>query len=260
MVQPTPLERPFEAGLLTVAELKSIVAKLPAEGRSAIAWSVPAIEAALDRLLTEPLGDQLVDECSLEVGRASLSLGLAFSSAARASELLHAGEEVLEKHRGQMRSVLAPEAAQTAGWALQVFAAVLRVARSQLPVNANDAPTAPTPALAHDDLVRELQAPFTNPFVRLQTLLLAVLHAIEPSRRVDDALRARTEALAELAGRQAVELANDAVAVGLKLEIFDAEPAHLRLQLFQEITSRLRTVLSEEDRQLLANARLRDLR
>jgi hypothetical protein len=55
-------------------------------------------------------------------------------------------------------------------------------------------------------------------------------------------------------------LTNDAVAVGLELEIFDAEPAHLRLQLFQEISSRLGAVLSEEDRQLLGHARLRDLR
>lgn len=164
---------------------------------------------------------------------------------------------MLEKHRRQLRSSLAPEIAQTADWALQVFTAVLRAVRQRLPANANDAPT---PALTHDDLVHELQEPFTSPFFRLQTLLLAVLHTVEPSRRVDDALRARTDALAELAGRHAVELANDAVAIGLKLEIFDAEPAHLRLQLFQEITSRLRAVLSEEDRQLLGNARLRDLR
>ena len=256
-MQPNPLERPIEAGLLTVAELKSIISKLPAEGRSAIAWSIPAIEAALDRLLTEPLDDQLVDECCLEVGRASVSLGLAFISAARTSELIHASEEVLEKHRGQLRSSLSFEAAQTADWALQVFTSVLRDVRRQLPANANDAPA---PALAHDTLVRALRAPFSGPFCRLQALLLAILHAVEPSRRADDALRARAETLAELAGQQAVALTDDAMATGLKLEIFDTEPAHLRLRLFQEVANRLRAVLSDEDRQILANARLRDLR
>jgi hypothetical protein len=254
-VQPNPLERPIEAGLLTVAELKDMVAKLPAEKRSAIAWSVPAIEAALDRLLTEPLDEQLVDECCLEVGRASVSLGLVFISAGRTSELLQTGEAVLEKHRGQLRSSLSSEAAQTADWALQVFTSVLRTVRKQLPAN-----DGPTPVLAYDDLVRALREPFSGPFFRLQALLLALLHAVEPSRGVDDALRERIAALAELTGRQAVDLTNDAVAIGFKLEIFDAEPAHLRLRVFQEIASHLRAILSDEDRQLLANARLRDLR
>ncbi|HWO19217.1 MAG TPA: hypothetical protein VNO30_10580 [Kofleriaceae bacterium] len=252
-MQPNPLERPIEAGLLTVAELKNIVAKLPAEARSAIAWSVPAIEAALARLLTEPLDEQLVEECGLEVGRASMSLGQAFPSAGRTSELIQTSEAVFEKHRDQLRISLAPKAAQTADWALQVLTSVLGALRRQLPANANDAPT---PALTNDDL----RGPLLGPYFRLHAVLLAVLHALEPGRRSDDTLRARAEALAELAGQQAVALTDDAMAAGLKLEIFDAEPAHLRLRLFQDIANRLRMILSDEDRQLLANARLRDLR
>jgi hypothetical protein len=254
MVQPI-LEHPIEPGPLTIGELNNLIARLPAERRSAIEWSIPAVEFALDRLLTEPLEPRLVEACCLEVIRATLAIGTALVPVAPASEVMRASEELLEQHRGLLRGSLSAEAAQTADWALRLFTSVLRAGSKQLPAN-----DGPIPVLADEDLLRTFREPFMGPFFRLEALLFAVLHASDPGRRAADDRWLRADALAELAGRQAVALMNDAVALGLRLEIFDAEPAHLRVRIFREHAARLRAALSDEDRRILRDARLRDLR
>jgi hypothetical protein len=255
MAKPIQLEPSLESGPLTLAELRERVARLPAERRGAIAWSIPTVEKALERLLSEPLEAPLVEECCFAVVRATTSLAPALAQTAPPSDFVRINEEILEQHRGLIGQSLPSEAAQIADWALQLYTAVLRAVSRQLPAN-DGAGQVP----ADDALLRALHEPFTGPFFRLQTLLYAVLHAVEPSRKRDDFTRARAAALSELAGRQAASLMDDAVAVGLQLEIFAAEPAHLRIRILKELAEHLRATLSEEDRRILQGARLRDLR
>ncbi len=243
-----PVEPPLSA-----ADVDKLVADLPAEDRAALRWTVPALRAALRRLLTEPLTPVLVIRVTQEVQRAQHSLGPALQRLGEAKILRPAMDEIWRERIALLHRYLQdPASADAAEWAFRAVLALYELAQTVAAKMARDTPTprAPAPevdadALLHSDL---------GALLRAQVLVMGLFQAAE-----DQAPQARAEEMAELAFLEACRGVDTYARLGIQLDPFRREGTKERGERIERYAGYVRSSLSEDDMQALAEARMHAL-
>ncbi|HEY3358124.1 MAG TPA: hypothetical protein VGQ83_33050 [Polyangia bacterium] len=242
----------MEPGPLSLRDLDSLLARLPAGERAAVAWAPQTIRGALHRLLERPPAPAMVARATVEVIRAFhgcwpvLSAIFANPGALRAE---------IEGHWRQklplLRDYLAdPAVADEAEWAFRAVGSMFDLMLTIDPEEFTASVEGPDGGHALDVTGDDAAG-----LLRAQVLLMAVLEAAEQ----DDAPEVATE-LAELAYDEASVGVAALARLGLRIDPFRGETAEERGTRLLRYADHARAALSPGDMAALEDARLRDLR
>ena len=242
---------PAGSGAFAVLDVESLLAHLPAETRARVVWAQAPIKAALQRLRTEPLTDELVQSAARQAWPPVLVLTQAFwESFATNREQWRTtlAADVLRDREALERLVDDDDARDTIAW-------IFGVLRSYYDFVLTAVQPDPIPTVSQEELESVID---DKNFLPLLAGQVALLGAIDAAKANADAERVR-----DLLDVAFLELNKARAALrrhGLWLTPFPDETQDERGARAIRYAQRVRGVLSEGDIEALEAARLRDLR
>jgi len=241
-----------EPGPLSITQIEELIVLLPAAARASLAWVPPALRAAVSRVQVDHPTVELVTEAAVDFVEASHALWPALLAQFGKIPALQATyRAATEENVRRLRNFLADGGAQDGvEWALRATRATFELALAIAPAEFGAALRAPEKTEL-EKFARSAEASM----LRAQLAVVAIMDLAERDER-----SVAASALAEIAydeAQRGIELFRGQ---GVEINPFGDETPDGRGARLLRYVQRIRESLTDDERDWLDEARLKDLR